>query len=106
MYCIVMYKYYYFVFRFLKCKLYYEICLFYTDCGNWWFELDRDSCWNFISKEVEYNVAKENCENNFLGKIIALDENIPDTLKNVYDSDTIPAWVTNKVNFCLTRFRF
>ena len=79
--------------------MYYHICLFYTDCGNWWFELDGDSCWNFNIKEVEYDVAKENCEKKFLGKLIELDENVPDTLKNVYDSDTIPAWVTNKVNF-------
>ena len=48
---------------------------------------------------MEYDVAKENCEKKFLGKLIELDENVPDTLKNVYDSDTIPAWVTNKVNY-------
>ena len=78
-------------------KLYFNICLLYTDCGSWWFELDRDTCWMFNTQNVEHDVAKEICEKKYYGKLLELDENVPDTLKNVYVSDTIPAWVTNKV---------
>ena len=52
----------------------------------------------FHTNAFEYDVAKENCEQRYYGKLLELDENVPDILKNVYDSDTAPAWVANKVN--------
>ena len=55
----------------------------------------------FHTNAFEYDVAKENCEQRYYGKLLELDENVPDILKNVYDSDTAPAWVANKVNFKL-----
>ena len=79
--------------------MHFHICCFYIDCGGWWLELDSDSCWTFHSNGFEYDAAKKNCEERYYGKLLELDENVPDILKNVYDSDTAPAWVANKVNF-------
>ena len=66
----------------------------------------------FHTNVFEYDAAKENCEKKYYGKLLELDENVPDILKNVYDSDTTPAWVANKVNlsyvmtaFCVNSFR-
>ena len=65
-------------------------------------ELDSDSCWMFHTNVFEYDAAKENCEKKYYGKLLELEDgNVPDILKNVYDSDTAPAWVANKVNFKL-----
>ena len=66
-------------------------------------ELDSDSCWTFHTNGFEYDAAKKNCEERYYGKLLELDENVPDILKNVYDSDTAPAWVANKVNFKVFR---
>ena len=92
--------------------MHFLICCFYIDCGGWWFELDSDSCWTFHTNGFEYDAAKKNCEERYYGKLLELDENVPDILKNVYDSDTAPAWVANKVNisyvmmaFCVNLFR-
>ena len=69
-------------------------------------ELDSDSCWMFHTNAFEYDVAKENCEQRYYGKLLELDENVPDILKNVYDSDTAPAWVANKVNISYEMMAF
>ena len=56
----------------------------------------------FHTNVFEYDAAKENCEKKYYGKLLELEDgNVPDILKNVYDSDTAPAWVANKVNFKL-----
>ena len=83
--------------------MHFHICCFYIDCGGWWLELDSDSCWTFHTNGFEYDAAKKNCEERYYGKLLELDENVPDILKNVYDSDTAPAWVANKVNFKVFR---
>ena len=64
-----------------------------------WFELDSDSCWTFVFAKLSYKNARERCENKYLGKLLEVDdENVPEVLKNGYDSDLVnPSWISNKV---------